>query len=135
MRSLTRLDVETTGVPLLYLVPFVYEKEVSDQEWMQRLSDTMDNVKWFRGLVKKGIHVEIAPVPKLHLAYWYQGYDQYYPFEMSFELVQMEDSLLMMGNARVDSRWLEELIDQNIRPEWEARLGLTRLRVNDIQTI
>lgn len=135
MRSLTRLDVETTGVPLLYLVPFAYEKEVSDQEWMQRLSDTMDNVKWFRGLVKKDIQVEIAPVPKLHLAYWYQGYDQYYPFEMSFELVQMEDSLLMMGNACVDSRWLEELIDQNIRPEWEARLGLTRLRVNDIQTI
>lgn len=129
MRQVTRYDLGMMSGNLYYILPFTYDANVTDADYLGRLVRLFDeypNSSPTR-IEPHGVIKSSEKHMSVELSYLFQGYDEYYPFHIRVELLRDESSADMYIAGHYEHAYgglLDELLQDKVLPQWAKRLRL-----------
>lgn len=130
MRHLTRHQVGHEAINLSYVLPFLYDPQTSDAVYLQRAVKMIEDVERFARIEPHAPAYFDEKNMSIYLKYLYEGYDEYYPFEMQLEVIRVtgNDNQTFLGlighYEHAYGGLFDELIEEKVCPDWAKRLGL-----------
>lgn len=120
MKQLSKKELGDSSNVLNVVVPIAFQHdEQPDINYLIRVASILDSAPSYRYFQEHSVTMVRPETCTLEKKFLYEGDDDFYEFGFDFELVVVENHIVLTGNySHTENGLLDQFIREKVLPEW-----------------